>query len=116
MSGDREARYRALRDRFAAMAARELARAAAVLEGTDPVRAVAIAELRAILHKVGGSAGSCGFAALSRPCFDAELVCRSLLERGTDPDVDEVDGLRRTVARLAAQLEAAAGGHASNVE
>jgi HPt (histidine-containing phosphotransfer) domain-containing protein len=108
MSADWEAKRRGLRDRFAAMAAGELSRAAAMLEGADRVQAEAVAELRAIFHKLGGSAGSCGFRELSPLCFDAELACRALLERGADLDADDADGLRRTVARLAAELETAA--------
>jgi HPt (histidine-containing phosphotransfer) domain-containing protein len=67
----------------------------------------AMDELKRALHKLAGSGGSYGFAAVSTASRAGEHVARRVLESGTPPGTDDLASLEDSIRQVADAFAAA---------
>lgn len=97
--------YADLRRRFAASAVDQVATAAALVRSLEiGDGGPRLGDLRTVLHKLAGSAGSYGYDEISRLSLDGELVCKSMIESGRTVDADVLERLRTVLAALESEV------------
>jgi two-component system response regulator VicR len=98
--------FEQLRSRFAAESRDRLSRMRSLIRTVDsnPADLLALKELLAEFHRIGGSAAIFKFERVSEAAKKAELACKSHVSLFTQPSPDELSSWRETVSEIMKEL------------